>query len=431
MSAGVDQAILRGDNLPGHGPTFAAMLQEFNLAARLLNLESGIWKILTRPKRQIVVSCPIQMDNGEIEVFTGFRVQYNITLGPAKGGIRYHPGVNLDEVTALAAWMTWKCAVAHIPFGGGKGGVICDPTKMSKREIEALTRRYIAEIVDAIGPEKDVPAPDVNTDAQIMAWVMDTYSMHVGHTSTAVVTGKPIEMGGSLGRREATGRGVMIAARESAIHVGLNIKGAKVAVQGFGNVGSISAELLASQVGATIVAVTDWKGGLYNAKGLDIPALLDYVKQHKTVDGFSGGEPLTNADLFSLDVDILIPAALENQITIDNAPSIKAKIIIEGANGPTTPDAHKYLHDHGVFVVPDILANSSGVTTSYFEWVQDRHGYFWTEDEVNQRLEHKMMEAFGDVLGMSLRYKTDLRTAAYIVAINRVATVTKLRGMYA
>jgi len=276
------------------GSIFNAMLQEFDGAARILNLEPGIWKILTSPKRQITVSCPIQMDNGEIEVFTGYRVQYNITLGPAKGGIRFHPGVTLDEVTALAAWMTWKCAVAHIPFGGGKGGVICDPTKMSKREIEALTRRYVAEIVDAIGPEKDVPAPDVNTDAQIMAWVMDTYSMHVGHTSTAVVTGKPIEMGGSLGRREATGRGVMIAARESARHVGLNIKGAKVAVQGFGNVGSISAELLASQVGATIIAVTDWKGGVHNAKGLDIPALLDYVRQHKTVDGFPGAEPLKN-----------------------------------------------------------------------------------------------------------------------------------------
>src|SRR5471032_3414251 len=268
-----------------HGPLFAAMLQEFEGAARLLDLEPGIWQILTHPKRQVIVSCPVQMDNGQIQVFTGYRVQYNITLGPAKGGIRYHPGVSLDEVTALAAWMTWKCAVAHIPFGGGKGGVICDPTKMSKREIEALTRRYIAEIVDAIGPEKDVPAPDVNTDAQIMAWVMDTYSMHVGHTSTAVVTGKPVEMGGSLGRREATGRGVMIVARESAKHIGFDIKGATVAVQGFGNVGSISAELLASDAGASIVAITDWKGGVFNAKGLDIPKLLEHVKQHKTVDG--------------------------------------------------------------------------------------------------------------------------------------------------
>src|SRR2546421_1958802 len=289
-----------------HGAIFGAMLQEFNVAARIINLEPGVWNILTHPKRQIIVSCPVQMDNGEIEVFTGYRVQYNITLGPAKGGIRYHPGVTLDEVTALAAWMTWKCAVAHIPFGGGKGGVVCDPTKMSKREIEALTRRYIAEIVDAIGPEKDVPAPDVNTDAQIMAWVMDTYSMHVGHTTTSVVTGKPVELGGSLGRREATGRGIMIAARESAKHVGFNIKGATVAVQGFGNVGSISAELLAQEAGANIVAVTDWKGGGYNKQGLDIPKLLQYTQQKKTVDGFPDAEPLTNADLFKLEVDVLI-----------------------------------------------------------------------------------------------------------------------------
>jgi len=413
-----------------NGSIFDAMLQEFDGAARILNLEPGIWKILTHPKRQITVSCPIQMDNGEIEVFTGYRVQYNITLGPAKGGIRYHPGVTLDEVTALAAWMTWKCAVAHIPFGGGKGGVVCDPTKMSKREIEALTRRYVAEIVDAIGPEKDVPAPDVNTNEQIMAWVMDTYSMHVGHTTTSVVTGKPVELGGSLGRREATGRGVMIAARESAKHLGFNIKGAKVAVQGFGNVGSVSADLLAKE-GAVIVGVTDWKGGVHNAKGLDITKLLEYVQQNKSVDGFSGAETLKREDLFRLDADILIPAALENQITIENAPSIKAKVVVEGANGPTTPEANKHLHERGVFIVPDILANSSGVTTSYFEWVQDRYGYFWTEKEVNERLEAKMCEAFAAVLQTSLRYKVDMRTAAYIVAISRVATVTRMRGMYA
>src|SRR6266508_4011989 len=339
--AGHYHSIPRGDELPGHGSTFGAMLQEFNVAARLLKLDAGVWKILTNPKRQIVVSCPVQMDNGEIEVFTGFRVQYNITLGPAKGGIRYHPGVNLDEVTALAAWMTWKCAVAHIPFGGGKGGVICDPTKMSKRDLEALTRRYIAEIVDAIGPEKDVPAPDVNTNEQIMAWVMDTYSMHVGHTTTSVVTGKPVELGGSLGRREATGRGVTIVTRESVKHLGFSLKGASVAVQGFGNVGSISAELLAEQ-GAKIVAVTDWKGGVYNPKGFDIKKLLAHVQQTKTVDGFPDAEPLASADLFTLGVDILIPAALENQITMANASAIKARIIVEGANGPTTPDAHRH-----------------------------------------------------------------------------------------
>ena len=416
--------------MEGGGSIFNAMLQEFDGAARLLGLDAGIWKILTHPKRQITVSCPVQMDNGEIEVFTGYRVQYNITLGPAKGGIRYHPDVTLDEVTALAAWMTWKCAVAHVPFGGGKGGIICDPTRMSRRELEALTRRYVAEIIDAIGPDKDVPAPDVNTNDQVMAWIMDTYSMHVGHTATAVVTGKPIEMGGSLGRREATGRGVMITTREALKHLGRNIEGATVAVQGFGNVGSVSADLIA-KAGGKIVAVSDWKGGVYNNAGLDVPKMLDYVKQHKTIDGFPGGESIENPDLFTLDVDVLVPAALENQITMDNAPDIKAKIIAEGANGPTTPDAHKHLHDRGVFVIPDILANAGGVTTSYFEWVQDRHGYFWTEQEVNGRLEAKMVEAFDDVLQTAIRYKTDMRTAAYVVAINRVATVTRMRGMYA
>ena len=414
-----------------HGAIFGAMLQEFNVAARIINLEPGIWNILTHPKRQIIVSCPVQMDNGEIEVFTGYRVQYNITLGPAKGGIRYHPDVSLDEVTALAAWMTWKCAVAHIPFGGAKGGIVCDPTKMSRRELEALTRRYVAEIVDNIGPEKDVPAPDVNTNDQIMAWVMDTYSMHVGHTATAVVTGKPIEMGGSLGRREATGRGVMIATREAAKHLGLDVKGLRVGVQGFGNVGSVSADQLA-KAGAKIVAVTDWKGGVYSERGLDIAKLLEYAASHdKTVDGFAGGDRIANDKLWGLDVDVLIPAALENQITMENASAIKAKIITEGANGPTTPDAHSYLHGRGVFIIPDILANSGGVTTSYFEWVQDRYGYFWEEKDVNERLEKKMCEAFDAVLKTSIKYEVDMRTAAYIVAIQRVGTVTRMRGMYA
>jgi len=416
--------------MSSNGSIFNAMLQEFDGAARLLGLEPGVWKVLTHPKRQIIVSCPVQMDSGEIEVFTGFRVQYNITLGPAKGGIRYHPDVSLDEVKALAAWMTWKCAVAGIPFGGGKGGIICDPTKMSRRELEALTRRYVAEIIDAIGPDKDVPAPDVNTNEQIMAWVMDTYSMHVGYTSTAVVTGKPVIMGGSEGRREATGRGVMICARESAEHVGFDINGATIAVQGFGNVGSVSAELLAEQ-GAKIVAVADYKGGVYNAKGLDVGALLEHSSRHRTVDGFKGGDPLTNEQLFKLDVDILIPAALENQITMANAVDIRAKVVVEGANGPTTPDAHAHLHQRGVFVVPDILANSGGVTASYFEWVQDRHGYFWTEQEVNDRLAQKMKQAFHAVREISIAFKVDMRTAAYMVAIKRVADVTRVRGMYA
>jgi glutamate dehydrogenase (NAD(P)+) len=409
---------------------FGEMLEEFDEAARLVGLDPGIWQILTHPKRQVTVSCPVQMDNGRIHVFTGYRVQYNITLGPAKGGIRYHPSVNLDEVTTLAAWMTWKCAVAGIPFGGGKGGVICDPTKMSRRELEALTRRYIAEIVDLLGPDKDVPAPDVNTNEQIMAWVMDTYSMHVGTTMTSVVTGKPVEMGGSLGRREATGRGVTFVTREAVRHIGLDIIGATVAVQGFGNVGSVSASLL-QRIGAKILAVTDVNGGVYNANGLDIPKLLQWTADHKTVVGFPDADPLDGDKIFSTDVDILIPAALENQLTAQTAASVKARIVVEGANGPTTPDANRQLHERGVFVVPDILANVGGVTASYFEWVQDRQGYFWRESEVNDRLEQKMVEAFNRVLQTSLKHNCDMRTAAYVVAISRVAAVTALRGMYA
>lgn len=413
------------------GSVFQLMLQEFDNAARIMNLDPGIWKILTSPRRQISVSCPVLMDSGQIEVFTGYRVQYNVALGPAKGGIRYHPDVSLDEVTALAAWMTWKCAVAGLPFGGGKGGIICDPAQMSQRELEALTRRYVAELSDAIGPEKDIPAPDVNTNAQVMAWVMDTYSMHVGQATTAVVTGKPLEMGGSLGRREATGRGVMIVTREAAHHLGIDLKSCRVAVQGFGNVGSISAELLARE-GAKIVAVSDHVGGVHNPKGLDIQALLDFARTHRTVDGFPGGAPLTNEELFSLECDVLIPAALENQITMANAHTIKAKIIAEGANGPTTPDADNFLTEQrGVFIVPDILANAGGVIVSYFEWVQDRHGYFWEEELVNARLETKMVKSFADVLAAAKEYKVDLRTAAYIVAIGKVAKVTKMRGMYA
>ena len=316
-----------------HGSVFDAMLQEFEGAARILDLDPGIWQMLTHPKRQIIVSCPVAMDSGEIKVFTGYRVQYNVTLGPAKGGIRYHPDVTLDEVTALAAWMTWKCAVAQLPFGGGKGGVICDPTKMSMRELEALTRRYTAEIIDSIGPDKDVPAPDVNTNEQIMAWFSDTYSMHVGHTSTSVVTGKPVEMGGSLGRREATGRGVMIVARESAKHLGFDLKGSRVAVQGFGNVGSIAAQLMAQQ-GAKIIAVTDWKGGVFNAKGLDVDKLIAHVRQHKTVNGYPDAEPLGQKDVFKTDAEILIPAALEKQITAENVNDIKARLIVRRRQRP-------------------------------------------------------------------------------------------------
>ena len=416
--------------MESHGKIFGAMLDEFGEAARLLSLDPGIWKVLTQPKRQVIVSCPVQMDDGQIEGFTGYRVLYNINLGPGKGGIRFHPGVTLDEVTALAAWMTWKCAIARLPFGGAKGGVTCDPTRLSRRELEALTRRYIAEIVDVIGPEKDIPAPDVNTNEQTMAWVMDTYSMHVGQTTTAVVTGKPLELGGSLGRREATGRGVMIATREAARPVGLEIAGATVAIQGFGNVGSVAADLL-SEAGARVVAVTGHQGGVHNAKGLDIRKLIAFRRRQRTITGFPGGEPVSTQELFQLDVDVLIPAALETQITMDNAPGIRAQIIVEGANGPTTPEAHRHLYERGVFVVPDILANSGGVTASYFEWVQDRYGYFWTEGQVKRRLERKMCEGFSAVLQTKLKYDVDMRTAAYAMAIDRVASVTRLRGMYA
>ena len=404
--------------------------RQFEEAAARLNLPLGIKEMLKRPRRATIVSLPVNMDDGSLRVFTGYRVQHSIARGPAKGGIRYHPDVHLDEISALAAWMTWKCAVVNIPFGGGKGGIVCDPSKMSKRELEALTRRYTAEIIDAIGPDKDVPAPDVNTNQQIMAWISDTYSMHVGHSSTSVVTGKPIEMGGSLGRHEATGRGAMIVAREAAKHLGFELKGSRIAVQGFGNVGGIGAQLMAEQ-GAKIIGVTDWKGGVQNDKGLDIPKLQEWVATHKTVAGFPGGEPLGQQEVFKLNVDILVPAALEKQITEENVNDIKAKLIVEGANGPTTPGAHKILHERGVFVVPDILANAGGVTTSYFEWVQDRHGYFWTEKEVNERLEAKMCEAFNVVLATAQKYNCDMRAAAYVVAIHRVAIVTKLRGMYA
>ena len=398
------------------------MLKEFDRAARILKLDPGIWRILTHPKRQIIVSCPVQMDNGEIEVFTGYRVQYNITLGPAKGGIRYHPDVSLDEVTALAAWMTWKCAVAHIPFGGGKGGIVCDPTRMSKRELEALTRRYVAEIIDAIGPEKDVPAPDVNTNDQVMAWVMDTYSMHVGHTETAVVTGKPIEMGGSLGRREATGRGVMIVTREAARHLGLDIKGATVAVQGFGNVGSVSAELLARSARRSSRSPTG-RAAYTTPRGSTSPSCSPTPASTRRSTASPAASRCPTTASVGLDVDVLIPAALENQITMENAPTSRRRSSPRAPTGrrrPTRTD----LHERGVFVIPDILANAGGVTTSYFEWVQDRHGYFWELDEVNTRLEKKMVEAFDDVLETSLKYKVDMRIRDQPLATSSRSDVT-------
>ncbi len=409
---------------------FEAMMSRFDRAAQLLDLEPGLYKVLRHPEKQIVISVPVMMDNGEVEVFTGYRVLYNTSRGPAKGGIRFDMQVNLEEVKALAAWMTWKCAVVSLPFGGAKGGVICDPLKMSAGELERLTRRYTAGIIHTLGPDSDVPAPDVNTNERVMAWIMDTYSMHMRHTVTAVVTGKPVEMGGSLGRREATGRGCMIVTKEALKHLGMKISGTTVAVQGFGNVGSIAAQLLAKE-GCKIRGISDRTGAYWNKSGIDVEAAIKYVQQHKTLEGFKGGEPITNEELLTGDVDVLVPAALENVITSKNARNIKARIICEGANGPTTAGADSILAEKEIFVIPDILANAGGVTVSYFEWVQDRGGYFWSEESVNDRLTDIMTRSFNDVLKLSMQHKVDMRTAAYMLSISRVATVHRLRGIYA
>ena len=409
---------------------FEAMMSRFDRAAELLDLEPGLYKVLRHAEKEIIVSCPVMMDSGEVEVFTGYRVLYNTSRGPAKGGIRFDMAVTLDEVKALAAWMTWKCAVVNLPFGGAKGGVLCDPSKMSVGELERLTRRYTAGIIATLGPDSDVPAPDVNTNERVMAWVMDTYSMHHRHTVTAVVTGKPVEMGGSLGRREATGRGCMIVTKEALKHLGMPVQGTSVAIQGFGNVGSVAA-LLLQREGCKIVAISDKSGGYYNKGGIDIEAAIAYAKQHRSLEGFTGGDQISNEDLLTLDVDVLLPAALENVITSKNAGKIRAKIICEGANGPTTAGADSILEEKGIFVIPDILANAGGVTVSYFEWVQDRGGYFWTEDTVNDRLTEIMRRSFADVLQLAKQHKVNMRTAAYMVSISRVATVHRLRGIYA
>ena len=409
---------------------FEAMMARFDHAAELLDLDPGIYKVLREPEKQIIVSVPIQRDNGEIEVFTGYRVLHNTSRGPGKGGIRFDLNVTLDEVKALAAWMTWKCAVVNIPFGGAKGGVICDPSVLSIGELERLTRRYTANLVETFGPESDIPAPDVNTNERVMAWVMDTYSMHKRHAVTAVVTGKPVEMGGSLGRRDATGRGCMIATREALKHLGLPLRGTKVAVQGFGNVGSVAAKLLELE-GLTIVAASDKSGGIYNPNGIRVDDVLKWTQQHRYLTGYPNAEPVSNEQLLELDVEVLLPAAVENAITRKNAPAVKAKVICEGANGPTTAGADKILEEKGVFVIPDILANAGGVTVSYFEWVQDRGGYFWDEATVNERLENIIRRAFHDVLSVANRHEVNMRTAAYMLAIERVAAVHRLRGLYA
>jgi glutamate dehydrogenase (NAD(P)+) len=409
---------------------FEAMMARFDHAAQLLDLDPGLYKVLREPEKQIIVAIPVTRDTGEVEVFTGYRVLHNTSRGPGKGGIRFDLNVTLDEVKALAAWMTWKCAVVNIPFGGSKGGVVCDPSVLSIAELERLTRRYTASLIETFGPESDIPAPDVNTNERVMAWVMDTYSMHRRHAVTGVVTGKPIEMGGSLGRREATGRGCMITTKEALRHLGLPLRGTKTAVQGFGNVGSVAAQLL-EQEGLTVVAISDKSGAVYNPNGIYIEDALKWIREHRFLIGYPGGDPIDATDMLELEVDVLVPAAVENAITRKNASRIKAKIICEGANGPTTPGADRVLEEQGVFVIPDILANAGGVTVSYFEWVQDRAGYFWDEATVNERLNAIIQRSFQDVLSVASRHQVNMRTAAYMLAVERVAAVHRLRGMYA
>jgi glutamate dehydrogenase (NAD(P)+) len=407
-----------------------AQAARFDFAAQKLNLDEGLWKILRYPQREIIVHIPVAMDNGTLEVFTGFRVQHSIARGPAKGGVRYSPDVTLDEVRALASWMTWKCAVVNIPFGGAKGGIIVDPKKLSLSELEKMTRRYTAELIEFLGPEKDVPAPDVNTNEQTMAWMMDTFSMHMRQTVTAVVTGKPINIGGSRGRREATGRGVMINCDEALRKFEMARESTRVIIQGFGNVGSNAAKLM-QDAGYKIIGIAEYDGGLYNKNGIDIDGLLEHRDRNKTIVGYPEAEAYDPKQLLQADCEILIPAATENVITSQNAAGIRAKIVCEGANGPTTAAADEILADKKVFVIPDILANAGGVTASYFEWVQDRQGYFWKESAVNEQLEFILREAFEDVVHFSDTHNVNNRIAAYMLAISRVAHTIRLRGIYA
>jgi glutamate dehydrogenase (NAD(P)+) len=407
-----------------------AQAARFDFAARKLNLDDGLWRVLRYPSREIIVHFPVAMDNGRIEVFTGYRVQHSQARGPGKGGIRYSPDVTLDEVRALASWMTWKCAVVNIPFGGAKGGVICDPKNMSQGELERMTRRYTAEIIEFLGPEKDVPAPDVNTNEQTMAWIMDTYSMHMRQTVTAVVTGKPLTIGGSRGRKEATGRGIMVVCEEALKYLNIQRDGCRVIIQGFGNVGSNAARLMQDR-GYKIIGIGEYDGGLFNPNGIDIERLQEHRLRNGTVLGFRDAEPMPTAELLTTECEILIPAATENVITSRNAERIRARIVCEGANGPTTAVADEILADKKVFIIPDILANAGGVTASYFEWVQDRQGYFWKESEVNERLESILAESFDDVTRYAEAHAVNNRIAAYMLAIDRVAFTIKQRGIYA
>jgi len=405
------------------------MLARFNRAADILDLDKGLRAILTTPERELKVAVPVRMDDGSIEVFDGWRIQHNSSMGPCKGGIRYSPEVNPDEVRALAAWMTWKCSVVNVPFGGGKGGVRCEPRKMSPTELERLTRRYTAAIADIIGPDKDVPAPDMNTNDQTMAWIMDTYSMHARHTVTGVVTGKPFALGGSLGRPAATGRGLLTMVREAAAELKMDLAKASVVIQGSGNVGGTAAQLL-DEIGVKVIGISDIDTALVNEKGLDIPMVLKHQEKKRTLKGYKGAEVVSNEDLLRTPCDILLPCATENQITSKNAGKLRTKVIIEGANGPTTANADRILDEAGIFVIPDILANAGGVAVSYFEWVQDRHGYFWEEHEVNERLEQLMRRAFGNVLARTKQHRINMRTAAYVQGVDRVAKVIALRGLY-
>ncbi len=409
---------------------FESMMSRFDNAAQLLNLDPDLYKVLRVPNREITIYIPVFMDDGRIEVFTGYRVQHNFARGPAKGGIRFAPDITLDEIRALAAWMTWKCAVVNIPFGGAKGGIICDPSQMSQAELERMTRRYTAELIDFIGPERDVPAPDMNTNEQTMAWIMDTYSMHARHTVTAVVTGKPIDLSGSRGRREATGRGLLCVTNEAVKKLGLKVPEARVVVQGSGNVGGTAARLL-YETGYKLVALSDIHGGIYNAKGLDIPDVMQYLAKNNSLELYPRAEPVSNHELLELDCEVLLPAATENQITSHNADKIRCRILVEGANGPTTAAADEILERKGVFVIPDILANAGGVTCSYFEWVQDRMGYFWKEELVNERLQDIMVASFNDVVKYAESHNVNNRIAAYMLAIDRVAYITRVRGIYA
>ena len=402
---------------------------QFDEAAEILKLDPGLRKILREVQREFTCHFPVQMDDKTVRNFTGFRIQHNINRGPAKGGLRFHPDVSLDEVKALAMWMTWKCAVVNIPYGGAKGGVIVDPYSLSANELEHLTRRFATEISILVGPDRDIPAPDVGTNAQVMAWFMDTLSMHAGYSIPASVTGKPIEVGGSLGRTDATGRGVMICALAALEHLNRKPFGSRVVVQGFGNVGSVSARLL-EEAGCTVVAVSEDYGGIYNPLGLSVKRLLEWRAREGTLKNFPGIEIINNDELLALDCDVLVPAALENQITSRNAADIKATLIVEGANGPTTPEADDILLRRGVFVVPDILANAGGVTVSYFEWVQDLQSFFWSEHEINQRMEAIITRSFKEVLAIHLDKKVDMRTAAYLLAVKRVADATADRGIY-